>query len=269
MRWLHSHKVRFCVSIPSYIQSSENGIELSFCRSCIYPYGKPFVWSPDFKRQPFLIEALLKKYADFPCLSQMEELFAAKGYVPIRSIITNTSDAQKKQALIRQLLADEELMQIQGAESLCREAAVLADVETALLPQHVLAGSLPEVKEPYLELLTYWVCCDDSPTAPQLALIEKIAIDFSISSCIVSGFFKAALHNSPDKRKEHIATLLAQPTLHNPEIGIPLHEDVLLIETAQWLGKQNRATAAFKKRRLKKMRKIQLRLRKAPNINRI
>lgn len=247
------------VPIPDYIQGMENGIAISFFNTCMYSYGKLFIWSPDFKRQPFLLDYILQKYERNAVLIQIEELLVAKKYVPVRTFITKAVDVELKQSFIRKLLADEDLMQIPGAESLFREAAILADADTVLLPRHEYAGRVPEFKEPYLELLVYWACCDGFLTAPQLALIEKIAIDFSISSYIISGFFKTAVNTNPDDRKQRINELLALPVFHttaNTEkkaaISVNLREYLSLIDSAQCSGKKS--MAAFKKRCLRQLK---------------
>ncbi|MGP1369280.1 MAG: hypothetical protein ACTTKX_08490 [Treponema sp.] len=257
------HKNPIRVPIPGYIQDAEDGIAISFFNTYMYPYGKLFIWSPDFKRQPFLLDYILQKYERNAVLIQIEELLVAKKYVPICTFITKAVDMELKQSFIRKLLADEDIMQIPGAESLFREAAILTDAETVLLSRHQYAGRVPEFKEPYLELLVYWACCDGFLTAPQLALIEKIAIDFSISSYIISGFFKEALKVSLTERIEHIKLLLAQlvaessaTTEKKAAISANLREYLSLIDSAQCSGKNNRASAAFKKRCLRQLKYI-------------
>lgn len=251
------------VPIPDCIQGTENGIAISFFNTCMYPYGKLFIWSPDFKRQPFLLDFILRKYERGAVLSQLEEQLAEKKYVPVRTFITKAVDVEPKQSFIRKLLADDELMQIPGAKSLVREAAILADTETVLLSQHPFAGRVPEFKEPYLELLVYWACCDGFLTAPQLALIEKIAIDFSISSYSVSGFFKEALKVSSAEQMEHIKLLLAQLVLESSvdtekkvAISANLREYLSLIDSVQCSGKKNRASASFKKWCLRQLKYV-------------
>ncbi|MFC1239048.1 hypothetical protein ACFGOO_06390 [Treponema vincentii] len=257
------HKNPIRVPIPGYIQDAEDGIAISFFNTCMYPYGKLFIWSPDFKRQPFLLDYILQKYERNAVLIQIELRLIAKKYVPIRTFITKAVDVELKQSFIRKLLADEDLMQIPGAESLFREAAILADADTVLLPRHEYAGRVPEFKEPYLELFVYWACCDGFLTAPQLALIEKIAIDFSISSYIISGFFKEALKVSSAERIEHVKLLLAQlvaessaTTEKKAAISVNLRTYLSLIDSAQCSGKKNRASAAFKKRCLRQLKYI-------------
>ena len=109
----------------------------------------------------------------------------------------------------------------------------------------------------------YWACCDGFLTAPQLALIEKIAIDFSISSYSVSGFFKEALKVSSAEQMEHMKLLLAQlaaessaTTEKKAAISANLREYLSLIDSAQCSGKKNRASAAFKKRCLRQLKYI-------------
>lgn len=207
----------FVPSLCSFLDGFEFSHE-PLHKAYMYPNGKLFVFFPHFKKQKIFIHAIFKKYDN---ITDIEEVLITDHLVSIYDFIYNPSNIP-----LYSILKDVNLKNMPNSYDILKEAAILANSSILDIPQHPYSNKIKDFKEKYLEFLIYYLCLSRELTAMQLAVIEKTAIDFSVSSFQAKEYFEKYLFNAQADTQEKLKSFL---NIFSSEEKAQIKNDLLLL----------------------------------------
>lgn len=159
-----------------------------------YPHGNIFVFSKRFKTQKLLINLFLQKYTE-----QIKRL-KTKYHINIYDYINNIDDLQ--QLFFKNKLKDKRCF------ILLYELKILNNIYILKKEPHIYSSKKMYDKFKIMEVIVCYACLNKFISSLQLAYVEQVAIDFSISSLTLKKLFQNYLSSNKKILQQKIKLLV-------------------------------------------------------------